>query len=345
MKLIATVVSLFLLCAFAADAQAALTVSEINQAVAKSGVFPEATKVSAVIQGVEVLISTSARNSTDDDLKIQTVLLARKIFEADQAILRVTAHYYGANPSAYKKVSVSTLDVKAYSAGLADQAELLKSITVVPETDSRFADSGKSSGSSAQAESQSDKDTKGETKEKEASKGNDGEKISGKNSKDSKEPIKKGPYEKVTVYGMTLFYPSDWEIDYPKKDRGDHLAYKLKASHNEYVELKYYPGAVSPEAVLESAYSSHKKTDADHQRVALPLKLKIGVGKSLNAAQVGFWHTKEDKAEGNHKIYERQVSFGWPKRVYKLKCRSSSEQAGNFSAVFEKLLSSISVSK
>lgn len=328
---------LLLLVVSVIPAIAALNPSEIDQAVLKSGVFPDGTKVAATIQGVEVLLSTAARSATDDDLKIQTVLLARKIFEMDPSLLRVTAHYYGANPSSYKKVSISTLDVKAYNAGLADQNELLKTIAVSSENDIRFtekkiAPDSKSldplSGSGAGGSNESKTDMAPERT---------------KDSKDAKETQKKGAYEKVTAYGMTLFYPSDWELEYPKKDRGDHAVYKLKSSHNEYVELKYYAGAVSAQAVLDSSYSTHRRTDADHQRVNLPPTLKFGVGNALKGCQVGFYHTKEDKADGNQKIYERQLSFGWPKRVYKLKCRAGVQQAGNFSALFEKLLSSISV--
>lgn len=336
----------------ATDVLAAVSVSDIDQAVAKSGVFPGGSKVSASIQASEVLISTSARNATDDDLKIQTVLLARKIFEADPSLVRVTAHYYAANPSTYKKVTISTLDVKAFGAGLADQNELIKTIAVSQETDLRFSEGQKPSESkstSSSSEAAKSDESSGSVKDdkdkhdKDKSEKNEKDEMDEKEKSDKVKVQKKGAYEKVSAFGMTLFYPSDWTIEYPKKDRGDHAVYKLVSTHNEYVELKYYPAATSPEAVLEEAYQSHKKNDSEHQRVGLPLYLKFGVGNSLKGAQVGFWHVKESDSNGRQKIYERQVSFGWPKRVYKLKCRAGAQSAGSFSGDFDKLLSSITI--
>lgn len=323
---------------------AAVSANDIDQAVAKSGVLPEGSKVSASVQGSEVLISTSARNATDDDLKIQTVLLARKIFETDPSLVRVTAHYYAASPSSFKKVTISTLDVKAFGAGLADQNELIKTIVVSQETDSRFSEGPKaneSKSASSSAEAAKSDESSGSVKDDKDNK--DKSEKDEKEKSDKEKVQKKGPYEKVSAFGMTLFYPSDWTIEYPKKDRGDHAVYKLVATHNEYVELKYYAAGTSPEAVLEEAYQSHKKNDTDHQRVGLPLYLKFGVGNALKGAQVGFWHVKENDSNGRQKIYERQVSFGWPKRVYKLKCRAGAQNAGSFSRDFDKLLSSISI--
>lgn len=340
----AVMLALSLLCS--GSVLAAASTSDIDQAVVKSGVFPEGSKVSATIQGSEVLISTSARSATDDDLKIQTVLLARKIFETDPSLVRVTAHYYAANPSTYRKVTISTLDVKAFGAGLADQNELIKTIAVSQETDSRFSDAQKSndSNSSSTAADTKNDDTSGLGKEDKDQSGKDkSEKVEKEKDDKERKAQSKEAYEKVSAFGMTLFYPSDWTLEYPKKDRGDHSVYRLVASHNEYVELKYYPAGTSPEAVLEEAYQSHKKNDIDHQRVGLPLYLKFGVGGSLKGAQVGFWHVKENDSNGRQKIYERQVSFGWPKRVYKLKCRAGSQNAGAFSGAFDKLLSSISI--
>ena len=358
---------------FNLPAMAALSGVDLESVVAKSGVLPAGTKVSALVQGNEILLSTISRSTNDNDLKIEAVLLARKIFEADPSLVRVSLHYFDILPTTYKKITVSIADVKAYSAGLTDQNELLQSLVVTQETDNRFAkpDSSRESGTAAGQEKDKNKiggtsgggsDTKsgsdaagtGATvpKDQPAPK-NQSDQTGAKDPNEiasafgdknnSIKSVEKNPYATVTIKGLTLYYPSIWSAEYPDKDVGDHAILKLVLRHSEYVELKYYDKAESPKAVLDSSYKSHAKRDENHQKVNVPLMIRFGVGKACTGVQVAFYHTKTTKVEGTEAIFERHVSFGWPNRVYKLKCRANRANAGAFNAEFEKLLNSITL--
>lgn len=342
---------------------AAMSNADLEQVISKAGVLPEGAKTTVAVQGSEALLSTNSHNANDNDLKIEAVLLARKIFESEPTLVRVSVHYYGANQAEYKKISVSSADVKAYSAGLTTQTELLTSLVITQETDVRFSknaskgddsqsadkSSEKSAAKSAAADPDSaetssalstgDKKPDGpgarEGDSKVSSAGKELEKDKGK----SEQEKKKGTFEKLTAEGLTIYYPAEWEKRWTE-DKDDPSIYQLKFAHNDYVEMKYYPNAVSVQAIYDSAHKAHLRYK-DYQAVKVSPLVKFGANKSMVGIQSSFWHTKHNKAQDiTSVVFERHVCFGVPKRVYRLKCRASKANAGYMNAAFEKILTS-----
>jgi hypothetical protein len=81
-----------------------------------------------------VYISTFMhRSATEDDLKIDALLMSKVVMEAAPDVDRVVVVFFSAaDVATYRQVSIKKIDIKAFEGGDVNRAELLKTIEVVP---------------------------------------------------------------------------------------------------------------------------------------------------------------------------------------------------------------------
>ena len=115
---------------------AAVSASDLVNAVEKAKVLATGTRVAAAVNGSEAYISTYKNvRATDNDCKIEAVLIAKTLMDlAPTDITRATIYFYStANINKRKFVSVTAGDVKAFGSGQLGQEQLLSSLTVKDE--------------------------------------------------------------------------------------------------------------------------------------------------------------------------------------------------------------------
>ncbi len=114
-------------------ASAAPSSQDLVSAIEKAKVLSTGTRVAASVNGAEAYVSTyrNAR-ATDDDCKIEAILVAKTIMDLAPAdISRVTVYFYNAlRLNKRKEVAVTAGDVKAFGAGQLSQEQLLASIAI-----------------------------------------------------------------------------------------------------------------------------------------------------------------------------------------------------------------------
>ncbi|GEM_PF-2251535 len=116
---------------FVAQAQAKLTSEQIKKIVQDSKVLGSDASVSASSSGKEAVISTYRNpRATDKDCKIDAVLIAKKLMDADpQGTALVKVLFYDpSNAGNCRQVTVREGDVKAFAARAIDQDTLLAEI-------------------------------------------------------------------------------------------------------------------------------------------------------------------------------------------------------------------------
>lgn len=126
---ISLVVSVSILDASPACA-AALTSQRVVEIVQKSQALAENARISAAVGGDEVSLS-SFRNKSDTqkDLKIEAVMCAKAIMEADTSIHRVTMRFYEPlQPRKYAQITVTASEIKTFGAGSVTPDEFLSSL-------------------------------------------------------------------------------------------------------------------------------------------------------------------------------------------------------------------------
>ena len=108
-------------------ASAAPSSQDLVSAIEKAKVLSTGTRVAASVNGAEAYVSTyrNAR-ATDDDCKIEAILVAKTIMDLAPAdISRVTVYFYNAlRLNKRKEVAVTAGDVKAFGAGQLSQEQL-----------------------------------------------------------------------------------------------------------------------------------------------------------------------------------------------------------------------------
>lgn len=114
---------------------AAITADKVQALIEKAKILGQDYKVSAAVNGEEAIIATysSARSrKVDDDCKINAILMAKKIMEADpQDIKRVRVRFYDPNETKkYREVVIREGDIKAFGSRQMSQKDLLASIEI-----------------------------------------------------------------------------------------------------------------------------------------------------------------------------------------------------------------------
>lgn len=97
----------------------ALTSQRVVEIVQKSQALAENARISAAVGGDEVSLS-SFRNKSDNqkDLKIEAVMCAKAIMEADTGIHRVTMRFYEPlQPKKFAQITVTASEIKTFASG------------------------------------------------------------------------------------------------------------------------------------------------------------------------------------------------------------------------------------
>jgi hypothetical protein len=116
--------------AAACPAFAALTESEVEALVKSEKTWTNRSGLTLKINQNELTIGTYRQaGATDKDMKIDSVMITRKIMEADPGLARVKIRFYDpVNRRNYELIDVRQSDIKAFSEGLIDIETLLTGI-------------------------------------------------------------------------------------------------------------------------------------------------------------------------------------------------------------------------
>ncbi len=224
MKLLpSSIIAATLSLAIQLSATAAVGADKLEEAIAKEKIFAADAKLRVAVDGSEAVLTTFKTDSaTADDCKIDAVLVGKAVFAADPSLSRTVVRFHDLrNPKEYSEVHVSVGDVKAYGAGSISKEQLLSGIEFNKHEEPPVALAGSSPLTVVRP----------------------------------KEAIKTEPIAAPKVsagmtsyknYGLTLNYPSSWQIEYPKS--GNSLArffFKAQAGQSSIVELRVYSGSVS----------------------------------------------------------------------------------------------------
>lgn len=109
---------------------AALSSQGVIEIIQKSKAFGEGARISAAVAGDEVSLS-SFRNKTDTqkDLKIEAVMAAKALMDADAKIHKVTIRFYEIlQPKRFSEVTVTASEIESYGAGTLSSEQLLSSL-------------------------------------------------------------------------------------------------------------------------------------------------------------------------------------------------------------------------
>lgn len=130
-------VALTLGCGFAnmalSQPEATPTAEKLSDVVRKSKIIKPDSPLQIVIEGKEARVTTlRSSNATDQDCKIDAVLIAKDVFEAfPKKITRVKTQFGSTEKNTLHQVAVTEGDVKAYGTGAISENELLSSLELV----------------------------------------------------------------------------------------------------------------------------------------------------------------------------------------------------------------------
>ena len=116
----------------------AITADKVNEIVRTSDILAPAYRkqAAAAVQGDVVAVSVFRNpKANEEDCKIDSILLGKKIMDADAAINRVRLSFYdGSEQGMFWAVEVSRSDVKAYAAATVNKDVLLGSISLTKQS-------------------------------------------------------------------------------------------------------------------------------------------------------------------------------------------------------------------
>jgi hypothetical protein len=117
---------------------AALTQQDVQKLIKDEKTWTNRSGLSVVVNSGEVIIGTYREpQALDNDLKIDSVLITRKIMEADPDVKRVKLRFFDpVSRKSYQQVDVRESDIKAFSQGLVTKEALLGGIDITRGTDS-----------------------------------------------------------------------------------------------------------------------------------------------------------------------------------------------------------------
>lgn len=117
-----------------------LSILSSDAAVAEKTLISKLTAAKIVQAGAPVVITSSDAETTvakhmgsspspDTDCKIEAVMIAKTIMDADPSIKRVKTQFYSkSDPTEYSSVSVGIGDIKAFGSGAISTEDLMKSL-------------------------------------------------------------------------------------------------------------------------------------------------------------------------------------------------------------------------
>lgn len=110
----------------------AQTASTVEELINSSKILPAEYKIRASVAGPEVTITTYRNvKATDQDCKIDAILIAQKVMATYKKVAAVRTQFYNsAKPSQFDQVEIHAGDVKAFGSGGMTKQRLLDSLPV-----------------------------------------------------------------------------------------------------------------------------------------------------------------------------------------------------------------------
>lgn len=115
---------------------AKLTKDQVETLVKSESKWAARSGLTVRVNDNDVTISVyKDANSQDKDLKIDSVLITRKVMESDPDVKRVELRFYDSDRKHYEQVVVRQTDVAAFSSGVVTEDALLGGIDIEKRTD------------------------------------------------------------------------------------------------------------------------------------------------------------------------------------------------------------------
>lgn len=144
LRTIGIAITISFLFAAATPAFAALTEKEVETLVRSEKTWTNRSGLSVKINQNELTITIGTYRepgATDKDMKIDSVMITRKIMDSDPDIARVKVRFYDpVNRSNFQLVDVRQSDVKAFREGLVDIDALLAGIDILKFLDAQVSE-------------------------------------------------------------------------------------------------------------------------------------------------------------------------------------------------------------
>jgi hypothetical protein len=269
----ALMLSLALLLGFVPNVSAKMSSEQLQAQITKAKILPPDTKITASTNGAELTVSTYKVDlASENDCKIDAVLIAKTAFDADPELSRATVLFYDPRmPDNYSSVAVTLGDVVAYKAGKVSKEQLLSALKLVAQTSgsgstatseiqtpasSTNSNDGPSTQTSSGASSTTTTDSTktGTTIASITPSTPTGAKTSN-NLVSAKTASLAAGRTAFSSYGVTFTYPSQWRPEYP---HGFNILVRyvvpLKMVMNlpSAIEMQVYSQDVTPTDVVES---------------------------------------------------------------------------------------------
>jgi hypothetical protein len=141
------------------NALCALSESDVEKLIRGEKTWTNRSGLTVKINANELTIGTyREQGATDKDMKIDSIMITRKIMEADPDVARVKLRFYDpVNRRNYQLVDVRQSDIKAYSQGLVTMDALLTGVDIDKVTDTPEVAEGPFGTERLQAKQQIDK--------------------------------------------------------------------------------------------------------------------------------------------------------------------------------------------
>lgn len=134
-----SLLALALMMTASVGALAAVSSKVLESKITASKILPASEKFVVSSQGDETIISKfkiERSKNAEKDSKIEAVLLAKIVMDADPAIKKVRTRFFDkASPTTFSSITVRIGDIKSFASGSISQTELLGSLDQVPGTD------------------------------------------------------------------------------------------------------------------------------------------------------------------------------------------------------------------
>lgn len=283
-----------------------------------------ALRVVIVDDQKEVRVSTfKAKKLTEQDLKIEAVLIAKAVIDAEPSTARVVVAFFRQQrETKYSEIKLTKPQIVAYVSGQVSKEELLASLEIERKIDEEVA-----------AENKRSEDLKKAQEDK--------SKLVYQDSVAKKIPAET-QWQAYKAPGISFEYPAVWTIDRVGSGRGESLvtfADKLTTYSDATLELKLYRPKDRRSVIDEARehVKNHRKKTG-YKISALSNVIRFGVGKALTGVDENFAWMNDGKP-----YYERHVYFGWPGYVYKVRFSSHRNDYARVSRIFNHLLDTMKI--
>ena len=144
---------------------AAVSDKVLETKISTAKILPAGSKIVVSSSDTVVTVSThvgDGSTNVEKDRKIEAVMIAKTIMDADASIKRVKTQFFSKNnPTEYSAVTVGISDIKAFGAGVISSEDLMKSLELVKGSDANSplaagGDIASSSGATASAADETD---------------------------------------------------------------------------------------------------------------------------------------------------------------------------------------------